>query len=114
MAKRLLDYDVLTGEAIYTEADDTTGRMVVETVQDVAPVLDHVKEKRNSGSGDNVIGGCVHHVAEIPNVVGLEMLKKGINVWNIKGKAEETRLLREIETNYPHLKVTNKTIWRPT
>jgi hypothetical protein len=112
MGKEFLDYDADTGLAYYTEQDGD--KTFVRSEQDCSAILDHVAEKRNSGAGDNRIAGHMNHVAEIPNAVGLEMLKKGINVWNIRGKAEETKLLREIETNYPHLKVTQRRVWRPT
>lgn len=109
---QLLDYDALTGVAYYTEEDGD--KTFIRSEQECSKIVDYVAEKRRSGAGDNRIAGHANHVAEIPNGVGLELLKKGINIWNIRGKAEETALLREIETNYPQLKVTNRRIWRPT
>ena len=108
--KKLLDYDELTGLAYYTEDDD--GRTILRSEQDCAAVLKETMERRNSGSGDNKIAGHMNHYAEIPNGVALELLKKGINIWNLR-REEFPRFAQEIETNYPHLKVTNKKAWRP-
>lgn len=113
--KQLLDFDPVTGLAYYTEERDD-GKITLHTEQDCRRILEHTKEKRNSGSGDNKIAGHMSHYAEIPNGVALALMKKGINVYKGFGRrntAEWNRFAREIETNYPYLKVTDKRAWRP-
>ena len=110
--KEFLDYDPFTGLATYTE-DIDDNRITVHQEEDVAGLLDHLKEKRNTRSGDYSIAGHMNHYAEIPQTVAVELMRKGINVYNLRGKEEFDRLAREIETNYPMLKVTDKKAWRP-
>ena len=46
------------------------------------------------------------HYAVIPAHVELAMRQKGINIYN---PAQTKEVLKEINTNYPHLKTTNRT-----
>ena len=110
MSKEFFDYDPWTGLAYYTEQDGPN--TIVRTEQDCSPVLEHTMEKRNSGSGDKRIAGHMNHYADIPNGVALQLMQKDINIFNLR-KGDFPKLAREIEQNYPYLKVTDKKAWRP-
>lgn len=108
--KKLLDYDEVTGLAYYTEQQEE--KTILQSVQDCSRVLEHTKEKRLTGSGDKKIAGHISHYCDVPNGVALELLKKGINIYNLRAE-DFPRFAQEIETNYPYLKVTEKKAWRP-
>ena len=72
--------------------------------QDVEPVVQYATDLRNSGMHDKV--GDFSRYAIIPAHVEVALRKKGINIYN---RHQTKELLREINQNYPHLKVTNLT-----
>lgn len=114
MTKQFFDYDAVTGLAYYTEQDGEN--TILRSEQDCTPVLEDNLKRRNEGTGDNRISEHIIHYANIPNGVALELLKKGIDCFNIRGGRhgpEFKRFAQEIETNYPYLKVTNLKEWRP-
>ena len=74
----------------------------IEAKQDVQPVLDYTSALRNSGEHDKV--GDFNRYAMIPAHVEIALRKKGINIYN---KYQTKELLKEINQNYPYLKVTN-------
>lgn len=100
---KFLDFNPTTGvwhEDEYSHADD---EYIVHIKQDVEPVLEYAKTQRNSGINDKV--GDFGHYAIIPAVTQMELIHKhGINIHD---KYDEHRLLKIIETEYPHLKTTN-------
>jgi hypothetical protein len=98
------EYDPLTGlrtELSWSEAEQ---KMTVTRSQDCSAILDYAKAFRNeNGLNRNGIKESWWCYATIPPGVQLEMRRKGIIVGN-KDHAE--RVIAEINTNYPHLKLT--------
>lgn len=109
--RQFLDYDPWTGLQYYTEEIED-GVMAVQSTQDCTREVDYATRLRNHGA-DKGISGHIYHYAEIPNGVALELLKKGINIYNMR-KEEFPRFAREIETNYPMLKTTHRKAWKPS
>lgn len=97
------DYDPFTGMRYDTEYDHETGKITVHSSQDVTPHIEHATRVRNSGVADKGIKRDVWKYATIPNHVHLKLLEKGINMYK---KDHQKAFLREINTNYPHLKYT--------
>ncbi|MEM8714157.1 MAG: hypothetical protein AAGE92_00025 [Cyanobacteria bacterium P01_G01_bin.4] len=103
MAK-FMDYNPLNG--VWTETDHSAHAevMTISRKQDLEGLLEYTKASRNSGINDRV--GEFSHYAIIPTTVQVELHKKGIDV----GSPHQTKeLMREINQNYPHLKMTNLT-----
>lgn len=111
--KELLDYDIDTGVAYYTETDDETLITTVETVQDCQPLLDRNAELRATGAWDKDApgGGGWRKAYDLPDTIILELMKKGINMMR-PTEDDFRRCDREIETNYPYLKASDKKVWR--
>ena len=86
-----------------TEDSDKKDSIVIGSVQDVEPLLDHMKEKRD-GIDTGIKRGYWHYCS-IPTIVEVELRQKGINIYN---KHQTKEVLREINTNYPHLKATRR------
>lgn len=107
-----LHTDASSGLSYYTATEPVTGKTIIRSQQDVAPVLDEAARRRNSGSGDNKIAEHIRHYCMLPNSVQLELYKKGINMFR-PDESDWKRFFKEVETNYPHLKVTNKKVWQP-
>lgn len=104
MAAEFFDYDPFTGLTEYYEEAD--GKIRIHTVQEVAPFLDLAKKVANSGSSDDAWrkdGAALY--AWIPPIVVGQMLKKGINVFD---QNHISRVVREVNENYPNLKTTYK------
>ena len=99
---KFLDYNPDKGVWHEEDYDHTTDTYVVHTKQDVQPVLDYTSALRNSGEHDKV--GDFNRYAMIPAHVEIALRKKGINIYN---KYQTKELLKEINQNYPYLKVTN-------
>ena len=109
----LFDYNPLTGMRYLWDQDALTGDVYIRKEMDVEPILDRAKAIRNARSVDDQIKKddylCL--VAMIPQIVELELLKKGLK---LSRREDLPRIEREIETNYPHCKVSDKKLWRPT
>tara|TARA_R110000824_G_scaffold20578_1_gene77572 strand:+ start:940 stop:1263 length:324 start_codon:yes stop_codon:yes gene_type:complete len=99
---KFIDYNPDKGVWHEEEYDHIENKVVIHTKQDVEPVLEYTKRLRNSGVNDKV--GEFSHYAVIPVHVELALRKKGINIYSQHYTKE---LLKEINQNYPHLKVTN-------
>lgn len=99
-------YEFNTDRGTFYEIEDDpqSGGLFIHTKQDVSPVVEWAKKQRNSGKNDKVNKQDFNHYAIIPAHVELELRQKGINIYK---KENTKRLLKEINTNYPHLKVTN-------
>ena len=102
MAK-FFDYNAHNGTWIEDEVNED-GDLVFKTSQDVQPVIDMVKARRNSGEIDKGIKRGFWHYATIPTHVELELRKKGINLYDPNQTKE---VLKEINTNYKYLKNTD-------
>lgn len=71
---------------------------------DVEPVLDAAALARNEGGVNRAdIKKGWWHYASIPPIVQLQLRAKGINIHN---KDDQKRMIEEINTNYPNLKMT--------
>lgn len=106
MEKRgeFFDYDPLTGLEERYEFQD--GKIHMHTYQDVEPVLEKAKAVRNLGMSDEAWAkqGFASY-AEVPLIVVGQMMKKGINIFDPNHLGAT---LREINQNYPWLKMTDK------
>jgi hypothetical protein len=112
MAKTF-DYNPARGVWYEIEDDLQTGDLIIHTKQDIQPSIDWAKKQRNSGVNDK--GGArdghdLKHYAHIPTHVELALRQKGINIYD---KSQTKDVIREIERNYPHCKVTNRKILAP-
>ena len=92
-----LDYNPTNG--CWYEHDQHLDEGAVTIKQDVQPVLDYANESRNSGINDK--HEIFSHYAIIPASVQVEIARKGIPLHDMGA------WVKEIEQNYPHLKVTN-------
>ena len=101
MAKTF-EYNPNRGTWYEMEDDLQSGGLLIHTKQDCQPVLDHAKKLRNSGINDKASDFA--HYAIIPAGVELELREKGLSIYD---KNNTKRLLQEIESNYPGLKVSN-------
>jgi hypothetical protein len=100
-----LDYDPTTGVRHDMDYDPETGRLDIHYRQNVQGLLDRTKLLRDNGLTDQGIKGGFWHYASIPTTVQIELLNKGLDLF----KANDfPRLLEEINTNYPYLKVSEK------
>jgi len=99
---KFFDYNAERGTWYEEDYDHVEDKVVIHHKQDVQPVLDYARHLRNSGENDKV--GDFGRYAIIPASVEVELRKKGINIYN---QHQTKDLLREINQNYPHLKVTN-------
>lgn len=102
------EYNPHRGTWYEMEDDAQTGGVIIHTKQDVSPIIDRNRKLRNSGVND--LGGMndkgdLKHYASIPAHVELALREKGIDIYSQNHTKE---LIREIETNYPECKVTNR------
>lgn len=106
MEKRgeFFDYDPLTGlEERYEEQGD---KIMIHTYQDVGGIVDHCKSLANEGLPDEAWrkqGVSVY--AKVPLVVIGQMMRKGIKFFDPNHIGA---VVREVNTNYPWLKTSNK------
>lgn len=99
-----VEHDPYTGVTEINVASDDDVDVTVHRVQDVEPLLDLTAETRNTKSADKK--GNLNLYCSIPMVVCYELYKKGINVFN---PDHMPRVLKEINSNYPYLRYTDKT-----
>lgn len=102
------DYDPDRGITTYFDHDELTDKTTIHRVQDVSDILDATRRARIDGKKDvKVKSGEAHfaHYAVIPAMVELELRKKGINIYD---PSQTKEILKEINQNYPYLKVTEK------
>lgn len=86
--------------------DEMSGDITIKTEQDLTGFLDHMKALRRDS-----VNRWQHGLKEewmcyasIPPVVQMELMGKGINIYN---PDDEKKLLQEINTNYPYLKTVD-------
>lgn len=100
-------FDYSPDHGMFYEIEDNAqnpGELFIRPIQDVQPVLDFTKAKRNSGLNDRGIKQEWWHYATIPPIVQVAMKDKGIDFHK---KSHMPRVLKEINENYPHLKCTD-------
>lgn len=106
--KRLFDSDPIIGTTEYFEYDDLTDKITVRVEQDVTPFLEYAKMIRNEPDiGKSQRKASFWHYAEIPPVVQMELRQKGIDIFN---PDHTKKILQEINSNYPYLKLTDKVV----
>lgn len=99
------DFDPLTGMREQYEYHED-GRISIHTFQDIEPHLRVAAELRNGGwSDDNWRKNGVTQYAIIPPVLQGLLYKKGINFMDPNHTPD---VVREINTNYPAFKTTDK------
>lgn len=100
-----LSYDPVTGVRHDFDYDEVTGNAHITYSQDVQGLLDYNQKVRNAGAADQGIKANWWHYASIPLTVVMEMRSRGIDLF----KAQDMkRVLEEINTRYPYLKLTDK------
>lgn len=100
------DYDPLTKMRYDFDYDEETGNAIIHRTQDVTDILDNAKALRNDGITDAGIKQGWWQYATLPMSVILAMrFQKGINALDPRNI---DRVVQEINTNYPHLKTTEK------
>ena len=108
MARKVLDYDPLSGVTTYFEYDDLTKQMHITDVQDVNPLLDSVTRLRNDDDySKQGIKNDMWHYARLPLNVLMEIEQKH-GVKCITGATDWKGLFRVINQHYPNLKATTK------
>lgn len=103
----VFDHDPVTGITEYFDYDPIKDEISITSVQDAKCVVDQSTTLRNDEDYSRKgIKNDWWHYATIPPIVEMQLRKKGINIYD----ANCTKaLLREINQNYPWLKVTTKT-----
>ncbi len=99
------DYDPVTGLEEYFEYEQDTGKINIHYRQDCTAIVDYAKSLANWSMTDGGIKRDWWQYATIPAVVQMEMMKKGID---LRDKNATKRIVKEINTNYPWLKTTQK------
>jgi hypothetical protein len=99
------EYDPISGVRTDFDYDEQTGNVILQRSQDVSALLDYNAALRNSGVTDKGIKESWWLYAKIPPIFMLKMRAKGIKV---EDGRHMDRVLAEINTNYPHLKTTEK------
>lgn len=84
----------------WLDFDPINDQMIIQTRQDVTPLLDAMNEKRKQEMWKGEVRADWVHFAKIPAVVEMELLKKGLNIHD---KNCTKALIKEIQTNYPYL-----------
>jgi len=97
------NYDNMQRQYIFQ--DD--GKVIVKKTQDVEKLLNYCENKRNNESQNSKVEEFKHY-ASIPMIIAEKLITKGINIFD-KNCAEDFQ--KEIEINYPYLKVTNLKGW---
>lgn len=105
MAKRLLDYDPLSGISTFHHYDHDSKQTIIEYVQDASPYLERNKAAQLQDNAKQQIKNNWWHVASIP--VGVQykwMTQHGVNVWDKNHRKAVFRLLND--PDYRYLKTT--------
>ncbi|MGE0652251.1 MAG: hypothetical protein AB7P12_10940 [Alphaproteobacteria bacterium] len=83
MRRRLLDHDPATGISEYHHYDAAADRTVIETVQDVAPVLERNRALQNADDRGWTRSRDLRRAATIPDIIILKWRnEEGIDVFD--------------------------------
>lgn len=107
---QFFDYDPTTGVTQYFDYLEKDGKDygVIKSVQDIEPLLKWCQENRDQPDvWRQGVKESWALYAKIPAIVQLELKKKGIDINN---PDHSKAVFREINQNYPFLKVTTKTV----
>lgn len=101
MTRRLLEADPLTGVREYHRYDAATDRTIIETVQDVAPILDRNRALQNEDDRGWSASRELRRAASIPDIIVLKWRNEyGIDVFNRDHWPAVKRLLNDPEWRY--------------
>lgn len=101
MQRRLIERDPQSGIAEYHHYDPSADRTVIETVQDVAPIIELNKARQNSDDGGWSISRELRRAATIPDIIILKWRNElGIDVFNRDHWPAVKRLLNSSEWRY--------------
>ena len=101
MKRRLLDFDARTGIAEYHHYDSLADRTVIETVQDVAPILERNKALQNADDRGWSQSRDMRRAATIPDIIVLKWRNDyGIDVFNRDHWPAVRRLLNDPAWRY--------------
>jgi len=101
MTRRLLEADPVTGVVEYHHYDAATDHTVIETVQDLAPVLERNKSLQNADDRGWSPSRDLRRAATIPDIIVLKWRNDyGIDVFNRDHWAAVKRLLNDPEWRY--------------
>lgn len=104
--KKLLEYDDFTGITSTFEQEESTGIVHVSQSADVEGALEYTKALRNDEDySKRGIKNEFWHYAHVPNIVLEQMIKRGLNPY---GPGMTKEIMKIIDRDYPHLKVTTK------
>jgi hypothetical protein len=107
------DFDPVTGVRYDFAYNEDTGDALIHRSADVEGLLRATHEARATGSADkNWKRDMPTLYAEIDPITITALLKKGIDIFNLKTPAQQKAFFKEIETNYPMLKCTEKKAFR--
>lgn len=102
----LFDIDAETGVKTYYDYDPIKDQAILTYEQDVSHFLDRMNAIRNNPEiSAKGIKEDWWLYCSIPEVVEMELMKKGLYLHN---KDHMKAILKEINTNYPHLRATEK------
>lgn len=100
------DHNPDTGVTETFDYDPITDSVAITATQDVTGFLDRMQAIRNDPSiSQKGMKEEWWHYCSIPEVVELELRKKGLKLEN---KDHFKAILKEINSNYPYLKATEK------
>lgn len=100
------DYDPVTGLREVFDYDPIKDQVCIRTIEDVSPLLDRLKALRNDDDySKQGIKGEWWHYATIPATVEIALRNKGLDIYD---KNATAAIIKEINTNYPWLKATDK------
>ena len=100
------DFDSETGLTETFDYDPISDAVSITASQDVTAFLDHMNAMRKDPSiSDKGIKEDWWHYASIPPVVELHLRNKGLK---LEDKNHMKAILREINTNFPYLRSTDK------
>lgn len=102
----LFDIDAESGVKTLFDYDPIKDQVFLTYEQDVTGFLDRMNTMRNNPElSAKGIKEDWWHYASIPEVIEIELMKKGLSLHN---KDHIKAILKEINTNYPHLRATEK------
>lgn len=101
MSRRLLDVDPLTGIVEYHHYDPLTDRTIIETRQDVVPILERNRRLQNDDDQGWSASRDLRRAATIPDIIILKWRSEyGIDVFNRDHWPAVKRLLNDPEWRY--------------
>lgn len=83
--------------------DPINDQMIVQTRQDVSPILEVMNEKRKQECWRDEVKRDMVHFCKLSPIVEMELMNKGIDTTRLNDPDTFKRFAREIQTNYPYL-----------